>query len=159
MLNDQLTRKQELIAANDRGNIPAMIEMGATPDEIDEIRRRNREAQGVTAEDEWLAEASIRDQMRVVKGITVVRSNTSRFSAIYDRLYTCSKLLIYNDNELTYYGDGVPALIHAYQHLITQKKAYYGGGSNGYFGISKNKFTTEGLNQLRQEIILLRHLT
>jgi hypothetical protein len=159
MLNIQLTREQQLVAANDRGYIPAMIEMGATPYEIAEIRRRDREAQGVTAEDEWLAEASIRDQMRVIKGITVIRSHTPRFSAIYDRLYPCSKLLIYTDNELAYYGDGVPALIHAYQHLITQKKAYYGGGSNGFFGIYKNKFTTEGLIQLRQEIILLIHLT
>lgn len=159
MLNDQLTREQELIAAHDRGYIPAMIEVGATSDEIAEIRRRDRQAQGVTGEDEWLAEMSIRDHLRVVKEITVVKSLTSRFCAIYDRLYPCSKLLVYDNNELTYYGDGVPALIHAYDHLITQKKAHYGGGSNGFFSIYKDKFTTEGINQLRQEIILLIHLT
>ncbi len=56
LLNIQLTRDQQLIAANDRGYIPAMLEMSATPDEIADIRRRDREAQGVTEEDERLAE-------------------------------------------------------------------------------------------------------
>ena len=157
MSNIQLIREHVLIAANDTGYIPAMIKVGATPDEIAEISRHKRQAQGVTDEDESLAEMSIRDHLKVVKGITVVKSLSSKFCGIYDRLYHCSKLLIYDQYELTYYGDGVPALIHAYDHLVAKEKAHYGWGAKGFFSVHKDTFTTEGINQLKKEIIMLLH--
>jgi hypothetical protein len=52
----ELTREQQLIAANDKGFIPAMEIFGATHEEIADIRRRDRKAQGVTKEDERLGE-------------------------------------------------------------------------------------------------------
>jgi hypothetical protein len=94
----EFTRDLQLVAANDQGYIPAMIEMGATPEEIADIRRRDREAQGVTEEDERLAEQSIRENKTVENGITVVKSLTSKFSTITDRLYPCEQLLIYTDD-------------------------------------------------------------
>lgn len=48
LLGIELTREQQLIAANDKGFIPAMEALGATREEIVDIRRRDREAQGVT---------------------------------------------------------------------------------------------------------------
>lgn len=153
----QLNCEQELIAAINTEYNPAMIEVGAIPDEIAEIHRQKRQAERVTDEDELLAEMSIRDHLKVIKGITVVKSCTSKFCAIYERLQPCSNLLIYDNNELTYYGDGVPALIHAYDHLITKNKAHYGGGPNKFFSIHKGTLTTEGINQIRKEIIMLIH--
>jgi len=55
LLGIELTREQQLIAANDKGFIPAMEAIGATPEEITEIRRLDSEAQGVTEEDEQLS--------------------------------------------------------------------------------------------------------
>lgn len=48
LLGIELTREQQLIAANDKGFIPEMKAFGATREEIADIRRRDREAQGVT---------------------------------------------------------------------------------------------------------------
>ena len=49
-LDIQMTRELQLIAANDKGYITAMLNMKATREEISNIRQRDREAQGVTAE-------------------------------------------------------------------------------------------------------------
>ncbi len=54
MLGIELTRDQQLVAANDSRYIPGMIAMGATPEEIADIRLRDRKAQGVTELDEQL---------------------------------------------------------------------------------------------------------
>jgi len=65
----------------------------------------------------------------------VVKSLTSHFSTITDRLYPCSKLLIYTDVELNYFGEGISKLTLAFDDLIKQKKAYTSGVKNGLFGI------------------------
>ncbi len=155
MLNIQLTRDQQLVAANDRGYIPALLEIGATPDEIAGIRRRDREAQGATDEDERLAEESIRENLSVEKGITIVKSLTSRFSTITDRLYPCKRLLVYTDDELTYYGSGISQIICAFNELIKQHKAYSGGGENGFFGVTDEGMKDSGSSTIVNQIINL----
>ena len=52
LLGIEPTRKMQLIAANDSGYIPAMLEMGATKEEIAQIRYQDRAAQGITPEQE-----------------------------------------------------------------------------------------------------------
>lgn len=44
-----LTHRQRLVAANDRSYIPAMVAESATPEEIADVRRQDREAQGIGA--------------------------------------------------------------------------------------------------------------
>jgi hypothetical protein len=148
-----ITRDLELVAANDKGYIPAMTAMGATPDEIEKIRRRDRKAQGVTEEDERLAEKSILENRTLENEITIIRSLTPRFSAITDTLYPCNKLLIYNEDELTYYGEGVSSLFNIYKELFNQKKAYSGGGDNGFFGIVSGSLNAEEINNIKNEIV------
>jgi hypothetical protein len=58
-LEIEMTRDLQLVAANDKGYIPAMLKFGASPDETDNIRKRDRKAQGATENDELLAEQSI----------------------------------------------------------------------------------------------------
>ncbi len=152
----EFTRDLQLIAANDRGYIPAMIEMGATPEEIADIRQRDREAQGVTEEDERLAEQSIHNHLTVENGITVVKSLTSHFSAITDRLYPCEKLLIYTNHELTYYGEGISRLTLALDDLVKQKRAYWGGGERGFFGIGFKNLPTNELIKLKNKMISIQ---
>ena len=134
-LKIEFSRDLQLIAANDKGYIPGMFAMGATQEEVADIRHRDRNAQGVTEEDELLAMQSIRENCTYEGGLTVIKSLTTKFSAITDRMYPCEQLLIYTDHELNYYGEGVSKLIIAFDDLINQQKAYSGGGGNGFFGI------------------------
>ena len=125
---------QQLVAANDRGYIPAMLALGASQEEIDDIRRKDREAQGVTEEDETLAEMAIAENLYIYKGVTVVKAFTSRFSPICDRLYPYKRLLIYTDAEWMFYGEGKEKLVRLLAEDISQKKVFHGGGDNGYIG-------------------------
>ena len=153
LLGFELNHEQLLIAANDSGYIPAMLEMGATPKEVADIRRRDREAQGVTGEDEQLAEQSIRENITVENGITVVKSLTSKFSTITDRLYPCEQLLIYTDDELTYYGEYVNRLILTFAELIEKGIAYSRRGQ--FFGVGYNRLPTNELMKVKNEMITI----
>lgn len=134
----KMTRDIQLIAENDKGYIPAMLKIGATKEEVEDIRQRDRKAQGVTEKDEILADESIRNNLKVEEGITIVKSLTSKFSTITDRLFPFDKLLIYTDEELTYYGKGANKLNLLFPKLSDENKIYYGGGEDGYFGINPN---------------------
>ena len=155
LLGVELNHYQMLIAANDAGYIPAMKAMGATENEIRQIRLLDRQAQGVTEQDEKLAEESIKKYLMREQGITVVKSLTSKFSAITDRLYPTEQLLIYNDKELTYYGKNVNKISRHFKELIQQQKAYSGGGSHGFFGIGQNAVSTDKLIEIMDEILIL----
>ena len=155
ILNIKLNRWRQLVAANDHGYIRAMEDMGATLEEIRQIRLADRKAQGVTEADEFLAEESIHNNLLVTGGITVVKSGTSRFSAITDRLYPAEKLLIYNQNALNYYGTGAGKLTEAFSGLIAKGEGYSGGGSDGFFGIAKNALPIDDLIKMKEKIILL----
>ncbi|MEI6051017.1 MAG: hypothetical protein WCS03_19180, partial [Bacteroidota bacterium] len=156
-LKIEFTRDLQLIAANDKGYIPGMITLGATPEEVAEIRRRDRKAQGATDEDELLAVQSINENCTYEGGITIIKSLTTKFSAITDRLYPCESLLIYTKHELNYYGKGVSKLIIAFDDLIKQQKAYSGGGGNGFFGIKTESDIQISINQLISILINEKH--
>lgn len=149
MLDLQLTWDQQLVAANDKGYIPAMEKYGAIGEEIADIRKRDRKAQGITEEDEKLAIDSI-NNFKSIKGETIViESLTSKFAAITDFLYPDYKsLLIYTDTELTYYGINAEYL----ERLVDKTKIigsiYSGGGENGYWGISDGKITKNIVKQI-----------
>ena len=144
----EYTRDLQLVAANDKGYIPAMLEMGASPEEIADIRNRDKDAQGVTEEDERLGEQSIIENQTTEKGITIVKSLTSRFATITDKLYPYSKLLIYDDNDLTCYGEGVKELSKLSIALSKKWEVYSGGGENGYWGISGVIINQKIINQI-----------
>ncbi|MEI6139076.1 MAG: hypothetical protein WCP85_07420 [Mariniphaga sp.] len=154
-LKIDFTRDLQLIAANDKGYVPAMFTMGAKLQEVADIRRRDRKAQGVTPEDELLAEQSIRENLTIEGGITIVKSLTHHFSAVTDRLYPCDKLLVSHQNYFIYYGKGANLLSQKYNHLIAEKKAFYGGENTGFFGIAKEYFTINEIEVLIDEIINL----
>lgn len=80
LLGIELTREQQLIAANDKGFIPAMEALGATPKEIAEIRRLDQIFKGETIENERLQEQTISKNMSTQKG-KIYRSLFSLFLA------------------------------------------------------------------------------
>jgi hypothetical protein len=154
LLDIELTREQQLIAANDKGFIPSMVAIGATPEEITKIRRLDREAQGVTEEDEHLGEKSIKKNRKEKGEITVVKSLTSKFSTITDRLYPCTRLLIYTEKELNYFGIGTNQLKVEFAKLIKEGKAYSGGTGEGFFGLTKEGIESlGGIKPARKKVL------
>lgn len=137
LLGIEMDKNHRLVAANDSGYIPAMEKMGASKEEIDIIRRRDREAQGVTDDDEKKAEEAINNQEQI-NNLLFIKSETNRFSPIVDRLYPIKELLVYTEQgEFTYYGcrrdflkQKIEAKFGALQEL------YFGGGPSGYLGFS-----------------------
>jgi hypothetical protein len=139
LLGITLNYEQQLVAANDKGYIPAMEAMGATTEEIEDIRKRDRKAQGVTEEDERLGEKSIKENLIMIGDLIQIVSFTPHFSSITDKLYPFKKLLIIFNNDIVYYGSQSLNLSKEYQILISENKAFAGGGKNGYFGINGKK--------------------
>ena len=154
--NIKLNRWQQLVAANDKGYIPAMKSISATEEEIKKIREADRKAQGVTEKDEKLAEESIKKLKTEENEITVIRSLTDKFSPVTDRLYgKTNRLLIYTDEELSYYGEGKKQIVEKYEKFIEEGKAYHGGGDSGFFGLVKGKWEKHEIIKIKNEIINL----
>ena len=153
ILGERLDHYQQLVAANDKGYIPAMKELGATKEEIDDIRKKDRAAQGVTDEDEKLAELSVYHHISKYPSLVVVKSLTSRFSPICDRLFPYQRLLIYNDCEWAFYGEGTTELVNLLAEDISQKKVFHGGGSNGYIGSVMNAYDKIEIEEFVKVII------
>lgn len=151
ILHLPLNRFQQLVAANDSAYIPGLQKAGATSFEIENIRYEDRKAQGVTIEDERLAEEAIRNK-EIHEDLIIVRATSSRFSPICDRLFPYKKLLIYTEQELMYYGEDINELVTLCQAHIKEKRVFYGGGANGYLGTVKNAFTKEELKYITQQI-------
>ncbi len=140
ILGVQLNRLQRLIAANDKGYIPAMIALSATKEEIADIRRQDRKAQGISEEDEELAARSIRDNMSRHGSLLVVKSYTHHFSPICDALFPYKNLLIFTDTEWGFYGEGKTELEILLADEIKDKKIYHGGGEKGFIGAVKGSY-------------------
>ena len=87
--------------------------------------------------------------------VRVVQTKNRRFSPIVDRLYPCKQLLIYNSEELTYYGKNVTCVTKCYAKAIECQTAYYGGGSHGFFGLAKGYYTEEKIKMNVERIVKL----
>ena len=152
VLGVKLDRFQKLVAANDSGYIPAMKALGATDEEISDIRLRDRAAQGVTEEDERLAEESIANNLQKGKRLWVVKSLTSKFSPICDRLYPYQSLLIYTDSEWMFYGEGKSELVECMAEDVRLGKVFHGGVENGYVGCVDGAYSQEEIEQFVNQI-------
>lgn len=157
LLGIALTRYQQLVAANDRGYIPAMLAMGATEEEVWMVRKKDRLAQGVTEEMERAAETALQ-QATYTGNILMVKASASPFSPITDRIWQVPQKIIYTDTELAYFGKGIELLQKHYATLIQEHKAYSGGGSTGFFGLAKGNFSQTEIEKIIFEIVeLLRN--
>ena len=153
LLNLSLNREQQLVAANDKGYIPAMLEQHATNDEISSIRYRDRAAQGITKEDEKKAELSIEKYLMRYGDLIVVKSLTSHFSPICDRLFPYERLLVYTDVEWMFYGKGKDILVNQFASEMEKKKIYHGGGERGYIGSVQFAYSKNDIISFVKQII------
>lgn len=143
LLGLEMDRHMQLVAANDSRYIPGMIKLGASREEIDDIRRADRAAQGVSEGDESLAEKSLESCEGNIYDLYVVKSLTSKFSTICDRMYPYRRLLIYNDDVAEFYGEGVNDLTSLFKSELDAKKMYHGGGDSGYLGTVSGAYSKE----------------
>lgn len=153
LLGLEMDRHMQLVAANDARYIPGMIKLGASREEIDDIRRADRAAQGVSeGDDERLAEESLKSCKGDASNLYVVKSLTSKFSTICDRMYPYRRLLIYNDEVAEFYGEGVDGLISLFKSELDANKMYHGGGDSGYLGTVSGAYSKEEIEGIVDKI-------
>ena len=107
LLNLEPTRWQQLIAANDSGYIPGMIRINASEEEIAAVRLADRSAQGITPEQEEMAEVAISN--REEEGLlTVCHLPHSKCATVTDRMFGQydNLLILSEDGEVNFFGDG-----------------------------------------------------
>jgi hypothetical protein len=136
---EKWTRRHALVAANDRGYVPEMSALGATRDEIREIRAADRLAQGVTAEQEAAAERAVAQPRHLQGGhLTVIDLPHANTSAVADRMEPLlggpgyDNLLINHSEGVAFYGEGV--WINRLRERF--RDGWYGGAlpRRGYWG-------------------------
>lgn len=137
LLGRQMNKEELLIAANDERYIPGMLSIGATKEEIERIRRKDRECQGITPEDEKYAEEALNCKIRNHFGLTYIYTKSTKFSPIVDKLFPTSRLFVYSDNEFTYYGERKEEYLKVVSEVFPDINFFKGGGDNGYFGASE----------------------
>lgn len=132
ILGIELTPFQVAVALNDKGFIYAMDEAGVESEIIQQVRRLDRECQGVTVEMEDEAEKCLKNQL-TIGDLTVVMSSHNRSSCYADRLYKkCYRLLVISKDEINFYGSFTECA-----SLFEKFGGWSGGNSpNGYWGIS-----------------------
>ena len=152
LLNLPMEHRHKLIAANDSHYITGMQAVGATPEDIAAIRWEDRKAQGVSEEDERLAELAIAQNLKCYGSLLIVQAYCSSFSPICDRLYPYSSLLIYTEDEWTFYGKGANNVLELLKADYQQGKLYYGGGDSGYVGSRQGIYTKYDVHRLVKQI-------
>lgn len=152
LLRLPLDRHLSLVAANDKAYIPGMQALGASAEEIAQIRLADRKAQGVTPNDECLAEIAIEKDRVDVGDLIVIRAQSPRFSPICDRLYPYRRLLVYTSEEWMYYGEGVVRLREYFATDLVSGLLFYGGGDHGYMGSEQGVYTPGQILRMVEQI-------
>lgn len=148
ILDLKLTQKQKLIAANDSRYIGGMKKLCARQKEIDEIRQRDRELQGITRYDEDIAAASVK-----MSDSNIIYSITSHFSATSDiAYYSYDNYIIYNYSKVVFYGYQRDQIFKFLDSLsIKKENCYYGGGEFGFVGIKENTLEIKQIKKVIEE--------
>lgn len=146
-------RHLQLVAANDRGYIPAMLELGASRAEIESIRQQDRHAQGITAAEEQAAAAAVQQLDYFLDGrLIVAHLPHNKTAALVDRLQLgqldqsdtgCGNILVFSPREVNFFGNGkaVYALAAAFPG------GWYGGDLpiKGFWGLASGDYSEPGL--------------
>ena len=128
------TRWFDLVLANDVGYIPALLEMGATAEEVERMRAEDRAAQGITADQEAEgARAAANREVLPGGKLTVIHLGHSRTAAAVDRLHPVlggpghENLLVCCPDEVNFFGAGT--LVRALDARFPG--GWFGGGPAG----------------------------
>ncbi|NBO93468.1 MAG: hypothetical protein EBV06_14325 [Planctomycetia bacterium] len=147
------TRDLALVAANDRGHIAAMLELNATLEELQDIRRRDRAAQGITPEEEAQGRVACLRAKPVFGGrLTLVELPHTRAATVTDSLDDrlggpgYQNLLILAPTQTMFFGAGdcIEALKRAHP------ASWFGGELplRGYWGCAERLDPAQLINSL-----------
>ncbi len=135
-----LSRWQTLVALNDRGYIPAMEkDGGATVEEVAAVRRADRAAQGVTAEQEEAAARDLREHAvfsdggRRVKVWCASGSTAAHSDALHGK---AREILLIGPGEWNYYGPRHRELAAMFGGVENLQTWSGGAPESGYFGMA-----------------------
>lgn len=140
LLEVAMDRRRSLIAANDRGWIPAMLEAGASLTEALKLRREDRQAQGISETEEKAEEAALGTR-KIIRGRIFIRATTAHNAILTDSLYPESRdstiVILCPNGELDVYGSGTD--IERFESLYRRNPQHgsWKGGDlplRGYFG-------------------------
>lgn len=154
---EEWTFDQTLVAANDRGHTAAMARAGATPEQMRDVRRRDREAQGITAEEEQEGARAANAAERLLGGrLTVVRLPLDRSATVTDVLDAhlggpgYENLLVLGLTQTHFFGDGrVVQALH-----MRHPRSWYGGElpARGFWG-APTVVAVEGVVEALEEAL------
>lgn len=142
LIGYKLTLYEQFVAENDKGFIPAMLTLAKnknldkkeTKKLIEKVRLQDRAAQGITPEQERIAEEAIQEA-EVTDSLTVVHMAHSKTSTVCDRLWGQYKnlLVLSDDGEVNFFG--CQKVIKKLSDLV---KGSWSGGDldhdNGFWG-------------------------
>lgn len=142
LVNHKLSLFEEFVSANDKGFIPAMYKLAKTKNlseeetqkMIEKVRLQDRAAQGITPEQEKIAEKAI-EEAEVSDLLTVVRMSHSKTATVCDRLWGSYEnlLILSEDGEVNFFG--CQKVIKKLSDLV---KGSWSGGDldhdNGFWG-------------------------
>lgn len=154
LLGIELSRHEQLVAANDAAYIPGMKRICATDEEIEAIRLADRQAQGVSSEEESLAQKTLKENNN-----HVIFSPIPHFSPISDRMYLQGKrrYVIYDKRKIVFYGfPRVELLLWLSENQIAEEKIYSGGGECGYLGLREGMLNEKEIESLAEKSIALK---
>ena len=142
LIGHKLSLFEQFVSENDKGFIPAMMSLAKTKNLskeetqklIEKVRLQDRAAQGITPEQERIAEKAIQEA-EVSDLLTVVHMSHSKTATICDRLYGGYKnlLVISDDGEVNFFGSR--EVIKKLSDLV--KGSWSGGDlehNNGFWG-------------------------
>ncbi len=152
---DRWTRWFALVTANDGGYIPAMVALGASQEEIVQVRAADRTAQGITPEEEEQGAGAVDQATSMADGqLTVVHLEHARTATVADRLHAglggpgYENLLILSPGEVNVFGSG---------DLVSAVDAAFPGGWYGG-SLHDRAFWGHGAPVPDVLSLLLRHL-
>lgn len=142
LIDHELTLYEQFVSANDKGFIPKMIELAKTRNLskeetqklIEKVRLQDRAAQGITPEQEEIAEKAIQEA-EISDSLTVVHMAHSKTSTVCDRLWGQYKnlLIVSSDGEVNFFGER--RVIETLSNLV---EGSWSGGDldhdNGFWG-------------------------
>lgn len=142
LVNHKLSLFEEFVSANDKGFIPAMYKLAKTKnlskkqteELIQKVRLQDRTAQGITPEQEKIAEEAIK-KAEISDRLTVVKMSHSKTSTVCDRLWGGYKnlLILSEDGEVNFFGEK-----RVIERLSSLVKGSWSGGdldhNNGFWG-------------------------
>ena len=142
LIGHELTLYEQFVAENDKGFIPKMLELAKTKnlskeqteELIQKVRLQDRAAQGISPEQEKIAEKAI-EEAEISDSLTVVHMAHSKTSTVCDRLWGSYKnlLIISDDGEVNFFGEK-----RVIERLSSLVKGSWSGGdldhNNGFWG-------------------------